>query len=171
MPRVLVVGLPCSGKTTLSAALAQRLGLERIDMDNYRYEAGWVPRSDFEKVIDDLTSTSAWVAEDWGTPSVWDLLWSRADQVVWLDLPWRQTQWRAIRRTARRLLVREIDGQGNREGLLAWLKPLHPVRFVWSRHDAYRDDLLSRLRDPAWENVHVTRLRTSSEVENYLARS
>lgn len=171
MPRVLVVGLPCSGKTTLSIGLAARLGIPHIEVDDLHWGPGWTTREDFVPRVVEATSATEWVADDWGTTEVRDLLWERASTLVWLDPPRRVAQVRAVRRTAWRILRRSRHAGGNRDGLLAWTASTHPVRTVWSQYAHYREDMEQRLDDPRWGHLAVERLRTNGDVEAYLTRS
>jgi hypothetical protein len=168
---VLVVGLPCSGKTTLSTALARRLGVAHIEVDDLHWGPGWTTRPDFVPRVQEATAGDSWVADDWGTDEVRDLLWDRASTLVWLDPPRRVAEARAVRRTAWRVLTRAKHAGGNRDGLLGWTSPSHPVRTVWSQYDSYRQDMRGRLADPRWSHLERVELRTNAAVEDYLARS
>lgn len=168
MQRVLVVGIPCSGKTTLSKGLAARRGLPHIEVDQYHWGLHWTMREDFYDAIDTATAGPAWIADDWGTPLVQDLLWSRADLLVWLDPPRHQAEYRAVRRTLSRVVRRQVLAGGNRDAPLSWLSPHHPVRYVWSQHRAQRDTMEQRLLDPRWSGLEVVRLRTDAEIREFL---
>jgi adenylate kinase family enzyme len=169
--RVLVVGLPCSGKTTLSAALARRLEVAHIEVDDLHWGPGWTTREDFVDRVEQATAAEGWVADDWGTKEVRDLLWDRASTLVWLDPPRRVAESRAVRRTAWRVLSRSRHAGGNRDGLLGWVSATHPVRTVWSQYASYREDMGARLSDARWSHLTPVRLRTTAEIEDYLARS
>ncbi len=170
VPRVLVVGLPCSGKTTLSTALALRLSLDHIEVDDLHWGPGWTTRANFADLVADATAADGWIADDWGSAEVRDLLWERASTLVWLDPPRRVAGARAVRRTAWRVLSRARHAGGNRDGLLAWTAPTHPVRTVWSQYDRYRAEMEQRLEDQRWSHLAVSRLRTNAEVNGYLTR-
>lgn len=171
MTRVLVVGLPCSGKSTLSAALATRLGAAHIEIDDLHWGPGWTTREDFVQRALEATAADSWVADDWGTAEVRDLLWDRASTLVWLDPPRRVAEVRAIRRTAWRVLSRSRHAGGNRDGLLGWTSPTHPVRTVWSQYESYREEMDQRLAQPRWSHLVPVRLRTNAAIQDYLGRS
>ncbi len=168
---MLVVGIPCSGKSTLARALAAARGVPHIEVDLYHYGPDWVVPADFPAQIEALTQNDAWVADDWGVPQVRDLLWSRAEHLIWLDPPRWLAEYRAVRRTLLRIITRERVAGDNRETITSWLGKDHPVRFVWSRHATARSDMEQRLRDPRWEGLVVSRLRTRSEVRAFAARA
>jgi adenylate kinase family enzyme len=169
MRRVVVVGTSGSGKSTLSRALAARLGLTHVELDALYHGPHWTPRPTFEADVDRATRSSGWVT-DGNYAAVRELLWSRADTVVWIDLPRWLTEWQVVRRS----LIRGLAGvelwNGNREpGLRAWLNPEHPVRWAWSKHPQQRRQYAARFADPAWAHLRRVRLRSRGEVRDFLA--
>jgi hypothetical protein len=77
----------------------------------------------------------AWVV-DGNYSVVRDLVWDRADAVVWLDLPRRLVMRRVILRTLRRAVTREALWNGNREPMTNFSR-LDPkvdiIRWTWVR--------------------------------------
>jgi shikimate kinase len=162
MRRINVIGTSCSGKTTLSRALALRLDVAYVEFDVLFWGPGWnpVPREVFRARLAEALASNSWVA-DGGYAAVRDITWSRADTIVWLDYPMRVVLSRWAIRTARRILSREEfwPGTGNREsvrnalrrdGLLWWILSTHRRRhrtMAWTMRD--RTDLRwIRLRSP-----------------------
>jgi adenylate kinase family enzyme len=132
--RVNVVGTSCSGKTTFAAALANTLGIPHVELDALHWEPNWKEASSeaMRERVAAAVAGDSWVVD--GNYSVSrDLVWARADAVIWLDYPLRTILRRYWIRTRRRLLSREEiwPGTGNRErlgnhlvgreGLLWWI--------------------------------------------------
>jgi len=118
MRRVNVIGTSASGKTTLAVALAERLGVPCIELDALYWGPNWTEPLDevMRDRVRSATSGDAWVVD--GNYSVArDIVWSRADTVVWLDLPLRTVLARYLVRTVRRIRAREELWSGNRERL------------------------------------------------------
>jgi hypothetical protein len=170
MERVLVVGCSGSGKTTLSRALAERLDAPYVELDALHHGEGWVPRPTFAADVDRLTAQAHWVV-DGNYAAVRELLWSRADSVVWLDLPRALVEWQVVRRSLVRWVTREELWNGCREpSPLGWRDPEHPVRWAWTKHAEYRVLYAARFADPQWAHLAHVRLRSRRAVRRFLDR-
>lgn len=114
--RAAVVGVTGSGKTTLAAGLAVRLGVPHVEMDALNWQRGWQPieRAEFRRRVDAATSAPGWVS-DGNYSEVRDLVWGRAQVLVWLDYPLTLIYWRLLCRSLRRIFTREELWNGNRE--------------------------------------------------------
>ncbi len=73
-----------------------------------------------------ITAEPRWVIDSLGYPEVRDLMWDRADTVIWLDYPKRVVLPRVLRRSVRRTVTREPLFGGNRETWTGWLSREHP---------------------------------------------
>lgn len=168
MRRILVSGISGAGKTTLATTLAARLRLPRYELDALHHGPGWVPRAEFETDVERFSGADSWVTEDQYYRKVGPLLWSRADTVIWLDLPRPTVMRRVIRRSVVRGLTRSELWNGNRESIRNWLEPDHPMRWAWSQHARRRHEIEGRI--PLYPNVTAIRLRSVSEVEDWLRK-
>lgn len=86
LARVVVVGATRSGKSVLAERLAARLDAEYVELDALFRDAGWTPAVPdvFRTRVERATAGPRWVAAgNYGR--VRDLLWPRADTLVWLD--------------------------------------------------------------------------------------
>jgi adenylate kinase family enzyme len=131
------VGTSASGKSTLARALSTRLELPYHELDALHWEANWTEASDelFRERVMQAVTSEAWVV-DGNYAVVRDLVWGRAEAIVWLDpaLPVILRQY--VERTWRRAHSRQElwPGTGNRErlthlvsrdGLLWWILSTH----------------------------------------------
>jgi adenylate kinase family enzyme len=163
-----VIGSSGSGKSTLARALAAATGAPLVELDALQHGPGWAPRATFAEDVDEATRGPMWIV-DGNYGAVRELLWSRADAVVWLDLPRWLVEWRVVRRSAARWIERTELWNGNREpSPLRWLDPEHPIRWSWEKHHEYRTLYAGRFADPAWSHLARIRLRTRAEVLAFL---
>ena len=118
MRRVNVVGTRSSGKSTLAIALAERLSVPYIELDALHWEpnSAEAPSEVMRERVRSAIGGETWVV-DGNYSAVRDLVWARADTVVWLDLPLPTILARYATRTVRRLTTRQELWSGNRERL------------------------------------------------------
>ena len=101
-----------------------------------------------------------------------DLVWSRADAVVWLDLSRAEATRRVVSRTFRRLATSEQLWNGNKEGWLNVVDPRpgdHVILWSWTRHTRVRAQYENRFNDRQWSDLELVRLRDATDVEASLA--
>lgn len=116
--RINVVGTSSVGKSTLAASIAALLQVPYVELDALHWEPNWTgaPQEVLRERLRTAIAGDGWVV-DGNYAMVRDLVWARAEAVVWLDLPLRTVLWRYLRRTVRRVSRREELWGGNRERL------------------------------------------------------
>ncbi len=167
-----VVGCSGSGKTTLAAALAHALGVAPVELDSIYHQSGWTPLPDeeFRTRVAVAIEPETWVV-DGNYSVVQDLVWGKADSVVWFDLPYLTVMARTIRRTLRRTITGEELWNGNKEPL-SNLWSLNPEKSIiaWTatRHRTYRRNYSEAEHDPRWSRLHFVRLRSQGQADAFL---
>jgi len=160
--RILIVGSCAAGKSTLGTALAARLGLPLVHLDQHFWRPGWVEPSteEWRGQVTGLVDADRWVM-DGNYGGTLDLRLPRADLIVLLDQPRRRTLYRAVRRRVLRDRVDELDGSPERItwGFLKW---------IWDYPVRGRRILLDRIDEYAPTTTFV-RLRGPKEVAAWLA--
>lgn len=88
MQRVLVIGSPGAGKSTLAHRLAQLVGLPLHHLDKMFWLSGWTERDREEgrAILAGVLAEDRWII-DGNYGSTLPMRLERADTVVWLDYP------------------------------------------------------------------------------------
>jgi adenylate kinase family enzyme len=169
MRRVVVVGTSGTGKTTVASRIAEAIDAPHIELDSLHWEPGWeeAPDDVFRARTSEATSGESWVA-DGNYGAVRDILWSRADTVVWLDNPLRVAFLRVVLRTLRRIVTREELWNGNREGLSALVGPDSMPLWVLKTHRRRRREYPELFASPEYSRLTVVRLGSTDETERWL---
>lgn len=166
MQRIVVVGASGSGKTTLGRWLSGQLDLPFTDLDDVHWRPGWVesPTAEFRAAVADISRGRCWVTAG-NYSEARDLLWPRADTLIWLDLPLAQVLWRTTVRASRQSRNGELICNGNRQTLAALVKPPdsllgYTLRTFHARRREY-SELAGR---PEYMHTAFVRLRSASAV-------
>ncbi|WP_040477969.1 shikimate kinase [Longispora albida] len=178
MRRVSMVGTPGSGKTTLGRELAARLGVPYLELDSVYHQEGWEPldAGEFQARVAELAAGDGWVI-DGNYKLTRELIWERADTVVWFDRPRWQVIWRVTRRTYGRALRRELLWNGNREpvrGLWPFGRSAPEnsvIAWAWVKHAEYRERYRRAAADPANARLDFVRIASDADARRLLARS
>ncbi len=169
-----MVGCSGSGKTTLARALAHALRAPNIELDAIFHQPGWTPLDDdtFKARVMEVTQPARWVV-DGNYSTVRDIVWDRADTVVWFDLPFVTVMARTIRRTVRRTVTRQELWNGNKEpwsNLCSFDPEKSIIAWAATRHGVYRERYGAAEHDPRWAGLQFVRLRSQREADTFLAR-
>ena len=130
--RIVVIGNTSSGKSTLAHKLATRFGLDFIELDALHWEPGWqeAPLEVFRERVGKATKAPAWVVAG-NYHVVRDLIWPKAEAVIWLDYSLHQIFWQLTRRTFKRWWTQELLWGTNRETLSKHFR-------IWSQNSLYK---------------------------------
>jgi adenylate kinase family enzyme len=166
MQRILIIGAPGTGKSTLARHMGPKLGLPVIHLDAEYWRPGWVEptKDEWAVKVAMLAAREAWVM-DGNYSGSWDLRLPRAEAVVWLDLPRRVYLARMFVRTFGNLgRVRPDLGQDCPERF-DWKF----VKWVWNYRGRSRDKTVATL-DRVRSEKRVVILRSPAEVRAFEAR-
>lgn len=169
--RLHLIGASCSGKSTLGRAIATRLGLPFIDLDELYWEPGWVQvgHAELARRLAPHLQQDGWVVVGNYTETTERDVWPRLTHLLSLDLPYPPLLWRGITRTLRRGLTGEPCCNGNREQL--W-RALHPEGVLvytalnWRRKRRRYGSVPS---EPKLAHVQVRRVEHTPDVDEALA--
>ena len=172
--KIAVVGSSGAGKTFVAQRLAERYGLEHIEMDSLAFENGWNLRPveqfkvDLEQRFD--KATSGWVTDgNWNSVGEVQLL--AAQQIIWLDLSRVTVMRQLVPRTLFRVLSRKKLWNGNREpfsNLYSRDPERNVILWSWQNFDETRQRYQRCLTDGSWSHAEVIHLRSRHEIKSFL---
>ena len=170
MKRVVMIGPPGSGKSTLSRRLGRALGIPVFHLDSLFWNPGWksTPRDEFTQLqIQIMTENDSWII-DGDYASTLHVRLERCDSVVALDLARRIYLPRVLLRSVSSMLFKKerVD--------MAPGCPERPdaeflafVRYVWSYGTDRRPGVWA-LIDHVCDGKEVHRLTTPGQVEQFI---
>jgi adenylate kinase family enzyme len=155
-----------NGKTTVGRALAERMGVPFVELDALVHGPNWaeLPDEDLRRIVEPVVAQEGWVIDGGYRRKIGDLVLSRADAVVWLDLPIHVWLPRLVRRTVRRIRDDEALWNGNRESWRTgfWGRESligYALRMHFDRRRRYPEELAE---------YPLVRLRTQAEVDRFV---
>ena len=189
-----MVGTSGSGKTALAQRLAEQLAYPYVELDALHWKPDWksAPDDEFRPRVTQLDSVyhqadwtplaeeefrrrvglaadgSCWVI-DGSYSKVRDIVWRRADTMVWLDYALPLILWRLTRRTFGRMLTRQKLWAGNREDLRIFLSRDSILLWALQTYRSLRRTYSAVSDDPAWTHLTVVRLRSPRATAAWLA--
>ncbi len=168
--RIVIIGNSATGKTTLARELATRLGCPHIERDALQWEADWKPASDevFRARVMEAVQGERWVA-DGNFSRVRDVVWGRADTLIWLDYPLSLILWRLSKRSWQRIQKQESLWNANLE---SWAHLLsRDGVFMWTlkAHFRHRREYPAMFQQAQFEHLQVERLRSVQATSQWMA--
>ena len=171
--RVVVVGVTSSGKSTLAERLAKGFDLNYIELDALHWEPNWqsAPLEIFRDRVEKATKSDKWIVAG-NYHIARDLIWPKAEAVIWLDYSLWRVLWQLTRRTFRRWWTQELLWGTNREPLWNHFK-------LWSKDSLYnwlfqtywrrKREYLMLLSQPEHQHLQLIRLKNPKETEEWSA--
>lgn len=172
MKRISVVGTSGSGKTTFAGKLAEILGVPHVELDALHWEADWVeaPNEVFRSRVREAVRADRWVIDGNYSSRARDLVWERADTVIWLDYSFPVIFSRVMGRTFRRLVSGEQCCNGNRERWSMAFSRDSIILWALQTYKRNRTDYPPLLRSLEREGARTITLCSPKEAERWLAQ-
>lgn len=170
--RVMVIGSPGGGKTTLGAALARALDLPLVDIDDEFWRAGWVetPEEEWPGRMRELAAEPRWVLSG-NFGGTMQIRAERVDLVVLFDFHPARCVWRLLLRTWKIRVLRQTWRLPRECRVRPDWEPLRDypefLRYTWRFRGGGLPRALEALRGAGVERLLV--LRTPRDVERLTA--
>ena len=170
--RVAIVGTSCSGKTTFAKELARKLNKKHVELDAINWLPGWTPRpdADFKELVEKAISEDEWII-DGNYSRVRDLVWERATTLIWLNYSFPIVMYRALSRTLKRAVNRQVLYSGNRESLrMAFLTKDSILLWVLKTYHRRRREYTRMLLTDPRSTLNVVVLGSAGEAKRFLSQ-
>ena len=167
MKRVMIVGGPCSGKSTFAKLLHERTNLLLFNMDHIHWKPGWVERDMDEKnrMVHEIHMQDEWIFEG-GHSSTYGERVSRADTFIWLDIPVQLRIFRVLRRIIMNYGKTRPDMPENCPEKFAG-RTLTFIAFIWrTRHSSRARH--QKIIDNAPTHLTTHHIRNIREADQFL---
>jgi len=171
--RILILGRTGSGKTTLARQLAAAIDVPHVELDALYFGPGFstVPLPVLRERTTEAIAGERWVT-DGNKSAVRDLVWPRADTIVWLDYPVAVSLWRLGKRALWRtsVLTTEASHSGDKAGLpRQMLSAAKGVLTALRSHRGQRRAYPKMFAEPQNRHLAVVRLRSPRATRRWLA--
>ena len=171
MERINVVGTTGSGKTTLAQTLAARLGTPYVEFDALMWGPNWAetPKKVFRQRVANALTGDSWVADGNYSSRVRDIVWARADTIIFLDYALPLILWRLFQRSIQRSIGGEELWNGNRETIRAQFFSRDSL-FLWALKTYKRNrwQVPKTLMQLEYHHLLLVHLRTPGQARLWL---
>jgi adenylate kinase family enzyme len=167
--RFVIIGTSGSGKTTLARAVSERLAIPHLELDSFHHGPKWTerPQEEFRACVDVATRAESWVV-DGNYSFARDLIWPRAQVLVWLDLSLPVTFGRVLRRTVRRIVSQEELWNGNRESLRMAFSRESILLWCLTAYGRNRNRVPAALAEAQHSHLEVVHCRNARDAASWL---
>jgi energy-coupling factor transporter ATP-binding protein EcfA2 len=172
--RILILGRTGSGKTTLARQLAAALDVPHVELDSLYFgpDFSTVPLDVLRERTAAAIAGDRWVT-DGNKKAVRDLVWPRADTIIWLDYPLSVSLWRLGKRALWRTSVLRAQAaeSGGKTGLpKKFLAGARGVFRALRSHRGQRREYPLMFAKPENQHLAVVRLRSPRATSHWLSR-
>ena len=114
MERIMIIGCPGSGKTTLALALKEKLGLPVVHLDQLWWTGNWenVTREEFDSRLATAVNLDQWIIDGNFSRTI-EMRLQRCDTIIYLDFDRWACLWGVICRVIRNYGKHRPDMGGN----------------------------------------------------------
>ncbi|MEO0936347.1 MAG: AAA family ATPase [Cyanobacteria bacterium J06641_2] len=168
--RICVIGTSGTGKTTLARQVAQKLNIPHFELDSLFWEPNWVTVSAdmFRHRVEESLMSNNWIV-DGNYSKVRDIVWGKADTLVWLDYSFPLVMNRIIWRTFHRVINKQQICNGNYE---TWKKTFSKESIILWSLQTYRRrkrEYPILFKQPEYSHLNIVQLTSSKAAKDWLS--
>ena len=166
----MVIGATGSGKSTLARRLSNKLGLKHIELDKLLFDKELERVSDttFRKRVVSLSKKESWVC-DGIFYNIADLLWPKADLILWVGAPLITIYRRVLLRSIYRIITRKTKPGGQRETFRTAFGKDGIVRVVPHIYSNVQREYPKLISELNLENK-VIKMKSKKDINNFLEK-
>ena len=163
MERILIIGCPGAGKTTLALALKEKLGLPLVPLDQLWWKGNWenVTREEFDSRLAMALNMDRWIIDGNYSRTI-EMRLQRCDTIIYLDFDRWQCLWGMFQRVICNYGKHRPDMGGNCKERFDW----EFVKWIWNFNDQ------NRVRNYTWiaqaKHAKAIVLKNWKEVKQFL---
>jgi GrpB-like predicted nucleotidyltransferase (UPF0157 family)/adenylate kinase family enzyme len=162
--RIMIFGIPGSGKSTFAVKLSQRLGVPLFHLDKYFFIQGWQERDydEFLNIQRGLVEKAQWIIDGNATKSL-EMRFSRSDIVLYFRFHRLLCLWRIFKR----LICKKSPISDRAEGCSENVH-LRLLRYLWGFDDRVKKSIEELRRN--YPSVQFYELHDDKEARDWIER-
>lgn len=166
MQKIIIIGCPGAGKSTLAKALGQKLNLPVIHLDRLFWRSGWVnvSKEEFDALLAEELKKDAWIIDGNYSRTLPQRL-AACDTVIYLDFPAAFCLWGVVKRVLRSYgKTRDDMGEGCPERF-----DREFMQYIWRFNKENRHNLYFALNQAEGKKIVI--LKNHRQVKKFLKDS
>lgn len=172
MKRIIIPGAVGAGKTTLAKQLSKKLGIPHVEVDHIFWLPNWKQRPVEEriKIAKEKLSGDKWIVcgnHSW----LKEIMWDRADTVIWLDYSFWRCLFRVLKRAACLIYTKKEICGGNKESFsrLFFSKGSILVH-LFTKYGKFKKRYSAMMTSSDFKHINFIRLKSPRETEKWLEK-
>lgn len=163
MERIIVIGCPGSGKTTLSRQLSEKLNLPLVHLDKLKWRDGWtsVSKEEFDVLLQAELEKPCWIIDGNYNRTI-PLRLQYCDTIIWLDYPRLTCILRALKRVITNYGKTRPDMGGNCPERF----DLEFMTYIWRFNKENRKKYLEMIKN--LDGIKIITLKNRKETDQFL---
>ncbi len=169
--RIIILGTTGSGKTTLAKKLSQALNIPHIELDAIHWQPNWEETEPliFRSQLMQSLEQASWIIDGNYTTTAKELIWPKADLIIWLDYPLPVVLYRLLKRTVHNCRTQKELWPGCKESIKLQFMSKRSI-FLW----AFKSYGSRKRRYPALfaqlPQLQILRMRSPKQLQKSLSK-